>query len=497
MKDVRWLRLVLWATCVGLLACCGSSPDRLDAALPSTVPPSLQPTATPTPEEVGLFPDYRLVLALDAANRRLAGQQQVTFPNRTGLELDEVVFRLYPNLLQYGGRLKVGGAWVDGQLGTYSLRAEDTSLVIPLPRPLAPDSSVTIGLEFDVAIPEKESGYVLFGFSQGIWSLPDAYPLLAVHDGSMGLPGADLAWHEDVAPAHGDAVFAEAALYDVTLTLPADLTLVPTGSVVEDTLDADGQRVYRIVGGPLREFAWLASADYLVAETMACGTTLRSYHLPGDEAAGQAALDMAAAALGAYEDFFGPYPFEEMVVAEAPLRFFGMEYPGLNLIGLDLYRDQRAQLEDRVVHEIAHQWWYAQVGNDQVNTPWLDEALAEYSMAIYYRQVFGEARANTVVNQRLLVPYQLAVENGYDAVVNQPSSAFSWEYEVIVYEKGALFFDALYRELGEEIFRAVLQAYADRYRWGIATPDGFLRVAESVSGRDLDGLYSQWILSKE
>ena len=497
MKDVRWLRLVLWATCVGLLTCCGSSPDQLDETLQSTVLPSLQPTATLTPEEVELFPDYRLILALDPANRRLAGQQEVIFPNRTGLELDEIVFRLYPNLLQYGGRLKVGGVWVDGQQGAHSLRAEDTSLVIPLPRPLAPDSSVAIGLEFDVAIPEKESGYVLFGFSQGIWSLPDAYPLLAVHDGAMGLPGADLTWHEDVAPAHGDAVFAEAALYDVTLTLPADLTLVHTGSVVEDTLDADGQRVYRIVGGPLREFAWLASADYLVAETVARGTTLRSFHLPGDEAAGQAALEIAVAALGAYEDYFGLYPFEEMIVAEAPLRFFGMEYPGLNLIGLDLYRDQRAQLEDRVVHEIAHQWWYAQVGNDQVNTPWLDEALAEYSMAIYYRQVFGEARANTVVNQRLLVPYQLAVENGYDAVVNQPSAAFSWEYEVIVYEKGALFFDALYRELGEEIFRAVLQAYADRYRWGIATPDGFLRVAESVSGRDLDGLYSQWILSKE
>jgi hypothetical protein len=497
MKDVRWLRLVLWVAWVGLLTCCGSSPDQPDATLPSTVPPSPQPTATPTPEEVGLFPEYRLILTLDPANRWLVGQQQVVFPNRTGLELHEIVFRLYPNLVQYGGRLNVGGVGVDGQQGTYSLRAEDTSLVIPLSRPLAPDSSVTIGLDFDVAIPEKESGYVLFGFSQGVWSLPDAYPLLAVHDGSMGLTGTDLTWHEDVAPAHGDAVFAGAALYDVTLTLPAGLTLVPTGSVVEDSLDADGQRVYRIVGGPLREFTWLAGADYLVAETTAYGTTLRSYHLPGDEAAGQAALDIAAAALRAYEDFFGPYPFEQMIVAEAPLRFFGMEYPGLNLIGLDLYRDQRAQLEDRVVHEIAHQWWYAQVGNDQVNTPWLDEALAEYSMAIYYRQVFGEARANTLINQRWLVPYQLAVENGYDAVVNQPSAAFGWEYEVIVYEKGALFFDALYRELGDETFSAVLREYADRYRWGIATPDGFLRVAESVSGRDLDGLYSQWILSKK
>jgi aminopeptidase N len=247
----------------------------------------------------------------------------------------------------------------------------------------------------------------------------------------------------------------------------------------------------------LREFAWLGSAEYRVAETTAYGTRLRSYFLPGDEAAGEASLNIAAAALRSYEDAFGPYPYSEMIVAEAPLLHFGMEYPGLNLIGVDLYRDQRAQLEDRVVHEVAHQWWYAQVGNDQVNIPWLDEGLAEYSMAIYYRQVFGEARANTLINQRWLVPYQVAIENGYDAVVNQPSSAFTWEYEVIVYGKAALFFDALHRELGEDTFRSVLHTYADQYRWQIAAPQDLIEVAESVSGKDLDALYNRWILSKK
>jgi len=201
--------------------------------------------------------------------------------------------------------------------------------------------------------------------------------------------------------------------------------------------------------------------------------------------------------LGVYEDAFGPYPYTEMSMVEAPLRYFGMEFPGMNLIGLDLYRGQDAELENRVAHEIAHQWWYAQVGNDQVNTPWLDEGLAEYSLAIYDRQVLGEPQRDTLINQRWLMPYQVAVQNGYDAVVNQPSAAFSWEYEVIVYGKAALFFDALHQELGDETFKAVLHEYATRYRWRIATPDDLLSVAESVSGRDLDSLYNQWILSKQ
>jgi aminopeptidase N len=485
-----WIWLLIAA--VGVLAACSARPaDRTPGDLSPGAPTVPTPTVIgiPAAEEISPFAQYRLTQTLDPTGRRLAGTQQVTFPNHTGVELDEIVFRLYPNLPQYGGRMDIDSVRLDGKLATSSLRADDTSLAIALDDPLPPERSVTVELTFNVEIPVKQSGYVLFGQSQGIWSVPDAYPLLAVYGGA--------AWHEDIAPAHGDAVFAEAALYDVTLTLPPTLTLVTTGAVVNETLEANGQRAYHIAGGPLREFAWLASADYQMAETKALDVTVRSYYVPGDEAAGQAISNSAAAALRAYEDAFGPYPFQQMLVVEAPLLYYGMEFPGVNLIGLDLYRDKRAQLEDRVVHEIAHQWWYSQVGSDQVNTPWLDEGLAEYSMAMYYEQVFGEAQVNTLVNQRWLVPYQMAVENGYDAIVNQPSAAFGWEYEVIVYEKAALFFNALHDEMGDEAFKAVLRTYADRYRWRIATPEDFLAVAESVSGRDLDALYSRWILSKQ
>ncbi len=492
MNGSRWHCVLLVTALLGILTACSAgladpAPENTPLDQPTLPPPTV--VGVPTAEKVNPFPEYHLTLTLKAGERRLAGKQRVTVPNHTGVDLSEIVFRLYPNLPQYGGRLVVGPVWIDGEPSIPSLRAEDTSLVIPLDRPLAPETSATLELAFEVEIPLKESGYTLFGYSQGIWSVPDGYPLLAVHDGSR--------WHEDIAPPHGDAVFADAAQYEVNLTLPPTLTLVATGSVVSHAPAEEGQRTYRILGGPLREFAWLASEDYRVAEATAYGTLLRSYYLPGDEASGQAALNVAAAALRAYEDAFGPYPFAEMIVAEAPLLYYGMEFPNLHLIGLDLYREYRGQLEDRVVHEIAHQWWYAQVGNDQVNTPWLDEGLAEYSMVIYYLQVFGEAHANTLVNQRWLVPYQIAVEDGYDAVVNQPWSAFGWEYEVIVYEKAALFFDALHQELGDETFRAVLQEYVDQYRWRVATPDDFLRVAESVSGRDLDALYSRWILSKQ
>lgn len=448
-------------------------------------------------EGLGPLPEYRMAVALDLTDQRVEGWQQVTIPNRTGENLDEIVFRLYPNLPKYGGEVAIGPVWVDGERGTSSLRAADTSLVIPLAQPLSPEASVTISLTFGIDIPQRDNGYVLFGRSQGVWSLPDAYPLLAVHDSSAPRTSADTAWHEDLAPPQGDSVFSDVAIYDVSLTLPPTLTLVSTGSVIDEQLDRKGQRIYHIVGGPLREFAWFASADYIVDETTAAGTIVRSYYLPGDEAGGQSALHTAAAALRVYSDAYGAYPFAEMAVVEGPLRYFGMEYPGLSLLGIDLYRDRRAGLEDRVVHEIAHQWWYSQVGNDQVNTPWLDEGLAEYSTVTYYRDVYGQARANTLINQRWLVPYQAAVEEGYDRVVNQPSAAFGPEYEVMVYSKAALFFDALRQRLGDDVYQAVIHEYLNRYRWRISTPDDLLRVIASVSGQDVESLYSRWILSQQ
>ena len=492
-----WVRGIVWAVLVVALFACGSEPTA-----PTSEPLDTAETGPALAtgfgaEAIGPRPEYQLQMELDVGDSRLRGKQVVRVPNRTGVELDELVFRLYPNLAQYRGSMGVGSVWVDGRRGLSSLRENGTSLVIPLEPPLLPEASVTISLTFDIDIPHRDAGYVLFGHSQGIWSLPDAYALLAVHDGVVGTAGADWGWHEEQAPPHGDAVFAEAAYYDVTLTMPPTLTLVTTGSVIVEGLDEAGQRVYHIVGGPLREFAFLASADYLQSETMADGALVRSYYTVGNEAAGQAALNSAAAALRVYSEEFGPYPFGEMAVVEAPLLYFGMEYPGLNLIGQELYQGRRDELENRVAHEIAHQWWYAQVGNDQVNTPWLDEGLAEYSMAVYYDRVFGEARANTLVNQRWLVPYQAAMENGYDNVVNQPSAAFGPEYEVIIYAKAALFFDALRQAIGDESYETLLREYVNRYRWRIATPNDLLDLAESISGQELDGLYSRWILSKE
>jgi len=131
-----------------------------------------------------------------------------------------------------------------------------------------------------------------------------------------------------------------------------------------------------------------------------------------------------------------------------------------------------------------------------VDEPWLDEALTNYSTLIYIEDVHGQQEAQSVLVDYFESTYQQIVEEGRDAAVAQPVAAFSKEdYGPIVYGKGPLFFHALRRKLGDETYFAVMREYLRQHKYQIATPESFMRVAESVSGRDLDALYKQWLLS--
>ena len=49
-----------------------------------------------------------------------------------------------------------------------------------------------------------------------------------------------------------------------------------------------------------------------------------------------------------------------------------------------------------VVHEVAHQWWSAVVGSDSKRHAFLDEALANFSAALYFEVVHGDEAATVV-----------------------------------------------------------------------------------------------------
>jgi aminopeptidase N len=156
-------------------------------------------------------------------------------------------------------------------------------------------------------------------------------------------------------------------------------------------------------------------------------------------------------------------------------------------------------VEFLVAHEVAHQWWYGLVGNNQYQHAFLDEGLAEYASFLYYEREHGAEAVERHVNLGLRLRYATMVFTDGDTIVDQPSGAFPDEgtYAATVYWKAALGFSALRDEVGDTAFFAGLRDYAARKRFQIAVPADVRGAFERAAGRELDGFWRSWFEAPE
>jgi hypothetical protein len=445
-------------------------------------------------------PRYAIDVDVDPAAGLITGTAQIRVTNTSGDPWQQVVFRLYPVLQQYGGKMTVLSALVNDEPSQFTYLADNTAVRVNLTAPLLTDEQVAVDFSWRLTIPswpDDATVYALFGTSQGITSLPLFYPSLAVYEPGPAV-GTGHWWLEE-GTVRGDSAFNEASFFTVTAMLPAEQVPVATGTLVAtDTVDAAHIR-YTWVTGPVREFLLHMSPDFQSDSMDAYGTTVRSYWLPGNEDAGKAALIHAVGALRFYSDYFGGYPFREMSVAPAALSYRGMEYPQISLLGVQLYSEYRDDLETLTAHEIAHQWWYEIVHNDPVRSPWLDEALAEFSMGMYFEALHGQRDSDLIEYQRWEIPLDLLKEQDFDSPLQRPVDAFetSSQYETIVYAKGALLYERLRDILGSREFRAFLRQYLEDHRYQIVDGDDWLADIQRLGEPEAEELYRKWVKESE
>jgi len=443
-------------------------------------------------------PCYDIEVSAIPSSHSLTGKERVYFTNREDAPLKTIYFRLYPQAkLVYGGKMTVVKAVVNKvEVMPEVVIEEDRSGVrIPLTEPLLPGRHLLIELEFEASIPsdfggdrKTSSSYGIFNYSDGILTLANWYPMLAVHD-KQG-------WHLPPVSGEGDAVFSEAALYHVRLQTDIGVSVVSTGQQVGKLVTPWGDIYYEMVSGPARDFTMVLSKKLKALRQEQDGVRVSVYYLPQDSGAASQSLEFTVSALSIFQELFGPYPYRELDMVGVPLnRAAGVEYPGMFLIARNLYEKKGDPfLEFAIAHETAHQWWYGVVGGDVVTNPWLDEALANYSTALYMEKAHGSAGLQrTLDNWKQML--QRWEQDHSDEPVSEPLSAFKGReeaYNVIVYVKGALFFQALREKVGDQAFFDALRQYYQAHRYGIAQPSDLLSVFQTASGQDLHDLYQKW-----
>jgi hypothetical protein len=491
------------------------SPQLSTIATPTVTPtPTPEPFPTSTPpawivkqqmamtqearSEVVALEDltrYEIDLAIGIESLTLTARQRTQYTNNSELPLHEIYFNLFPNSSRFVASMEISAVSVEGRGQQFEYERDGTVARVPLAEPLDPGETTTVTLDFTARVPHVQKNYYLvFAMAQGVLSLGDWHPMAAVYDDQ----GWNLEYPEGTV---GEIVFSESAFYTVRVTVPGGLGLdvIATGMEAEHTSNGEGAETFVYYSGPVRDFHLLVTHRYEAATSKVGETTINSYYWPEHDACGREALGFAAEALALYNELFGPYPFTELDLAEADLWPWAIEWPGLILVGEPLYSDPLEECgEWHVVHEVAHQWWYSVVGNDQVDEPWLDEALANYSTALYYERTRDPQEAATTIAEHIDERYEAYAQAYGDGIVGGPTGEYSRaSYYPLVYGKGAMFFEALRSEMGDEAFFGGLRAYYEEYKYHIGTPEGLQSTMEKAFGQPLSEFFQRWIYSAE
>jgi hypothetical protein len=419
----------------------------------------------------------------DPPNERaiIEGLARIRFVNPERGAIRDIVVMLWPNDAQYRAEMSAGPALIGGQLQPPHSELDGLAQRYELPRPLGFGESVDLSIPFRIATSGPIGGQSpsRFGISQQVLFAPTGYPLLPLRRNGE--------WVVERAPAGGDTTNSEVAFYQVELTAPEGLEVVTTGVEVSREPHPDGTQAVTFVSGPARDFAFAIGP--LISETREVdGIQVRGWALAHHGPALTRMVNAAAAQVELLTEKVGPYPYLELDLVDLPGAYGGIEYPGLVTIGTL----GGPNLIHPTVHEVGHQWFYGLIGDDQLREPWLDEGAATYTQVLYLEETEGTGSATGLLSDfreqlRGHPNPELPIGRG---VAGYPTQR---EYALFVYLKGALFFDALRAELGDEVFFAFLREYFQTFRYSIASAIDFQTTAEATCACDLQALFDLWV----
>jgi len=422
--------------------------------------------------------------------------QTITYQNRTGARLDQILFQLAPNALRrettapyesetmidaYPGGFAPGGVelhsvMVDDAAADWGVQGTDEA-TLRVGCDLAPGEAAVFRFDYELILPDALG---MVGTGTIGWRLAGFYPLPAVWDGGFHV--------ERVGPV-GESLMADPMDYRATVNLPDTWQVAAGGDARAERAGAARQNV-TVTLSNARCFALTLSRRYVEVERASgSGITVRAY--ANDRAAAARAAEAAAKAVDIYSEAFGAYPFESLTVAQADL-VEGAAFSGIVMLPEDLYAySRRGELEYQAARLTARAWFGEIVGSNPAEAPWLTESLAAYSALYYYERAYGRDRYLEELNARVTPSLRLTIPGGVTVDGEALSFGTVGDYQAVVRGRGAAVMHEVGVVLGEDALIGALKLYVAQNAGRIATAADFYAALSQASGRDATGLMTE------
>jgi hypothetical protein len=499
----------------------------------------------PTPARRLVSPrnaNYTIEVRLDPERRSLEGREVLHWRNISDVTTSELQFHLYYNawkntrstwmrerLLGRGRALhdrpETDWGWIDvtairllGDSDTSHTDLtnlarhiapddgnpdDETVLVVPLPRPVVPNETIDVEIEWTSRVPRT---FARTGAIGDYFFIAQWFPKIGVLENN--------GWNCHQFHAATE-FFSDYGVYDVQITVPEDWIVAATG--VEQSLHTndDGTATHRYYQEDVHDFAWSTSPEFLERRERFEHPGLPSVDmrlLLQPEHASQAARHFAATrnTLRYYGEWFGAYPYPQITIVDPAWqsRTGGMEYPTLFTAGTRwLAPTEVSSPEEVTVHEAGHQFWYGVVGSNEFEHAWLDEGLNTFATARAMEVFFSPNYRSTRFFGRFVpwvltdIPWSREIDGnrltGYRLNARMDTQAIpTYRYwpgsaSSISYNKTALWLHTLERHLGWPTLQRGMAAFFERWRFGHPSPENFFESLSEASGQDLSWFFDQ------
>jgi len=448
---------------------------------------------------------YYIEAELDTVEKILRGHERVEFYNPTDKPLDVIIFHLYPNafrdtlttmassddklkarIAKYPGYIDVDSITVD-RIQPDSIKKSETLLYIYLKKPLAVAEIAVIEMSFEIKIPPTIARY---GYDEvGNYLLSHWHPILAGYQ-----KGEPVIFEYD----YSGEFFSNFSNYQVRLAIPPDFNLASTAGMSLPDSTTDSLSFYTLNADRVIDFAFACGPSWRVDSLTHNDVRVKLLYLDQN----RKILPRIKESITGSLDFFGEmlfeYPAEDLAFVDFSPGANGMELPRMVIMSFDRSKSiNEMDLLNTVIHETAHQWFYAVIATNEFDEAWLDEGFATYLSERAMIDIFKSAPMFKYYGIEVSLTDISVLTARFAKALTPlalPSDQFHGrDYVMNVYGRAAATIKTLEGVLGTEAFDKALKDYAETYMFKHPDSDDFQASFENSAGLKLDYFFDNYI----